>query len=40
MSLTAKSTLKLLSGHSIPIIGFGTYSLKGKICEDAVRNAF
>ena len=40
MSLTVKSTLKLLSGNSIPMIGFGTYSLKGKTCEDAVRTAF
>lgn len=39
MALAINSTVKLLSGNSIPIIGFGTYSLKGKVCEDAVKTA-
>ena len=26
-------TLNLESGHSIPIIGFGTYQMKGKECQ-------
>lgn len=39
MALAINSTMKLLSGNSIPIIGFGTYSLKGKVCEDAVKAA-
>ena len=39
MSLSLKSTVKFLSGNLIPQIGFGTYSLKGKPCEDAVKTA-
>lgn len=32
MALTIKSTIKLLSNNHIPILGFGTYSLKGEVC--------
>lgn len=40
MSLSLSSTVKLFTGNLIPMIGFGTYSLKGKPCEDAARTAF
>lgn len=36
-SITSK--IKLLSGNYIPLLGFGTYSLKGQVCEDAVKTA-
>jgi diketogulonate reductase-like aldo/keto reductase len=40
MALKISSTIKLLSGNLIPQIGFGTYSLKGQVCEDAAKSAF
>jgi len=40
MSLSISSTIKLISGTAIPMIGFGTYSLKGQVCEDAAKSAF
>jgi len=39
MTLSVYSTLKLLGGNFIPMIGLGTYSLKSKPCEDAVKTA-
>ena len=30
---------KLNNGHSLPLVGLGTYSLKGQICIDAVYGA-
>ncbi len=39
MTLSLNSTVKFLSGNIIPVIGFGTYNLKGKVCEDAVKTA-
>jgi diketogulonate reductase-like aldo/keto reductase len=33
------SKVKLNSGNFIPLLGLGTYSLKGKTCEDAVSAA-
>lgn len=37
--LTLKSTLRLNSGASIPILGFGTYLITGSNCTKAVRTA-
>ncbi|MEK6958143.1 MAG: aldo/keto reductase [archaeon] len=37
--MDAQSTLKLNSGGKIPVLGFGTWELRGKACENAVRAA-
>ena len=35
----AGQTVLLNSGHSMPLIGLGTWTLRGKVCEDAVYAA-
>jgi len=37
--LMKQPTLKLVSNHSIPILGLGTWELRGKQCEEAVKKA-
>ena len=32
-------TIKLSSGYEIPVLGLGTWQLKGDICRRAVKNA-
>jgi diketogulonate reductase-like aldo/keto reductase len=32
-------TLKLISGHEIPMLGLGTWQLRGERCTQAVRQA-
>lgn len=37
--LSKLSTIVLNSGNKIPIIGYGTYQLKGKDCLDGTKSA-
>ena len=35
----ANSTFKLISGRTIPLIGYGTYQLRGEDCINGVKAA-
>lgn len=37
--LTKLSTLVLNTGNKIPMIGYGTYQLRGQECIDGVKSA-
>ena len=39
LSLSANSCLKLATGRNIPLIGYGTYQLKGEDCVNGVKAA-
>ena len=37
--MKAHDSVKLPSGHRMPMLGLGTWMLSGKPCENAVRSA-
>jgi len=37
--LNHESTITLKNGVVLPVVGFGTYKLKGEVCEDSVQSA-
>jgi diketogulonate reductase-like aldo/keto reductase len=39
LNYSIHSTKKLSSGNQIPLIGFGTYQLRGQECFDGVKYA-